>query len=285
MFQNMPLPVVKKLRVACSAQGIVASERQALAMSLFDDGMPHHSAPMYEDTLPAIDAMWETASVGACRRDLCPKTGRRRRHFTNTAFLKWTGIHPEEWFTRIQNRELELFLTEYELLQWVMDEIACGHEGVTVRVRRHRHRPGMCLFVRTTTTRVFDVLGRLVRLEHACAPLRVEDLDEVLETHPDMVQITYMGSGSSYADAGAGRGVWHWCVTCSVEVHACIVGDRLCPVHAQTCTMTTVAATQAHASTRKRSCQASRAITGRARSATWSKHKRAGPCCSALPTR
>lgn len=210
MFQNMPSPVVNKLRVACSAQGIVASERQALAMSLFDDSVPQQSATMYVDTLHTIDTIWETASVGACRRDICPTTGRRKRHFTNTAFLKWTGIHPEEWFTRIQNRELELFLTEYELLEWVMDEIACGHEGVTTRVRRHRHRPGICLFVRTTTTRVFDAFGRLFRLEHVCAPLSVEDLDEVLKTDPDMVQITYMGSGSSYADAGGGRRAWCW---------------------------------------------------------------------------
>ena len=116
--------------------------------------------------------------------------------------------------TRLQNRELELFVTEYELLQWAMDEIACGQEVTTVRVRRHRHRPGMCLFVRSTTTRVFDALGRLVRHEHVGVPLSVEDLDEVLETHPEMVQIAYMGSGSSYADAGAGRTVRCWCDLC-----------------------------------------------------------------------
>ena len=61
-------------------------------------------------------------------------------------------------------------MTEHELLEWVMDEIACGHEATTIRVRRHWHRPGICLFNRITTTRVFDTLGRLVRLEHICAP-------------------------------------------------------------------------------------------------------------------
>jgi len=207
VFRNMPSPVVKGLRVACSARGIVESEQQSLAMSLLDDGLPQHSAAMNVDELQSFDTILETASVGASRRDFCPETGRRKRHFTNSAFLDLIGIHPEEWFTRIQNRELELFMTEYELLEWVMDEITCGQEIMTVRVRRHRHRPGVCLFVRTTTTRAFDALGRLVRMEHVCAPLSVEDLDEVLETHPDMVQMTYMGSGSSYADAGAGRRV------------------------------------------------------------------------------
>ena len=100
------LALCKGLRVSWSAEGIVASERQALAISLCDEGMPQHSAAMDVDTLQSFDTIWEAASVGACRRDFCSTTRRRKRHFMNTAFLNWTGIHPEEWFTRIQNREL-----------------------------------------------------------------------------------------------------------------------------------------------------------------------------------
>ena len=217
MLDNLPPISLEELNIACAAVGIIADERNRNASACYAQAPGALGDDEYENFIQAAEAMervWEaTTSRGIMRRDFWPTTGRRRRTFVNSALLKWSGISPEEFVTRIQARELGFHQSEFEMLVNLCDEMTCANQPVTTRVQRHRYKPGFCLFVRISTTRVFDFSGRLVRMEHVYEPLSIEALNEVLRTDPGSVQIKYMGSGSSYAEAGwrdQGTHCW-WC--------------------------------------------------------------------------
>ena len=224
VFYNLPSNFLKELKMACGAVGMLSEDRtrKALALCAEIPSIPgDHDEAQFMFTAQIHESAWEAAtSQGMARRDFWPATGQRRRTYMSSSFLKWSAIHPEEFMARIQNRELPLFLSEYELLTWLCDEITCGQQPSTSRVHRHRYKPGFCLFLRITTTRAFDFCGRLMRMEHVCEPLNIEGLDEVLRRDPDIVQATYMGSGASYSDAGGRKG--SLCLACGVRAAAWI---------------------------------------------------------------
>jgi hypothetical protein len=278
VFYNLPSNFLKDLKMACAAVGIMSEDRIRKAMAFCDEIPRIHIEAAGDDdeaqfmfTAQLHESAWETAtSQGIARRDFWPATGQRRRTYMSSSFLKFTAIHPEEFMARIRNRELPLFLSEYELLIWLCDEIACGQQASTSRVHRHRYKPGFCLFLHITTTRAFDYYGRLIRMEHVCKPLNIEGLDEVLRHDPDIVQATYMGSGACYSDAGGRKGSCILRAACGVRRAACCMdtrgirfevtsNDTHCVVHMDAGTW------QARAWMRKRCCQAPRTTLERAK--------------------
>lgn len=206
MLCALPAASLETLNGACAAVGIISDERTRKASACFlraQHMLYEGEEARFIQAAEVQESVWEAVSFkGIVRRDFWPTTGRRRRTYISSSFLKWSCISPKEFMTRVQDRQLGLYQSEYEVLTCLCDEIACVDQPITVRVQRHRYRPGFCLFLRITTTRSFDVCGRLVRMEHVCEPLSIQELDEVLERDPGIVQVAYMGSGSSYAKKG-----------------------------------------------------------------------------------
>jgi len=150
-----------------------------------------------------VEAGWEARTdMGLWRCEFDPVSGRRTRFFSNSSVLSWMGVDAEEFAARLGRRELPVFLTQFELVARVCDNIVTGHKPLSSRVYRYRVAPGRCLFVHVLTSRMFDYLGRLMRLEETIRPLSVAEVNEVMERDPGSVLVTYMGSQPSYTDAG-----------------------------------------------------------------------------------
>lgn len=150
-----------------------------------------------------VETGWEAQTdVGLWRREFDPVSGRRTRFFSTSSVLSWMGVDAEEFAAKMGRRELPVFLTQFELVARVCDNIVNGHKPLSSRVYRYRVAPGRCLFVHVSTSRVFDSLGRLLRLEEIIRPLSVAEMNEVMERDPGSVCITHMGSKPSYSDAG-----------------------------------------------------------------------------------
>ena len=56
------------------------------------------------------------------------------------------GCHPEEFMTRMQNRELPLYQSEVDFLIFICDQMATARQTTTRRVYRHRFKP-VCVCV------------------------------------------------------------------------------------------------------------------------------------------
>eukprot|EP00802_Teleaulax_amphioxeia_P011303 Tamp_11335.p1 GENE.Tamp_11335~~Tamp_11335.p1 ORF type:complete len:494 (+),score=62.69 Tamp_11335:402-1883(+) len=206
LFHKLPVDFIRGLNKVCSAMAVVAQHAAQEASKV-----PHAlqiSETVQDSTLASElveSAMAEmNGKSGVWRRLFCPVTGHRKRFFsTPSYFNSMVGCHPEEFMTRMQNRELPLYQSEVDFLIFICDQMATARQTTTRRVYRHRFKPGSCVFFQILTMRTFDSCGRLTQIEHSFEALSVPQLDQILQKEPEIVHVTHMGVDPSYSDAGA----------------------------------------------------------------------------------
>ena len=203
IFTSLQPAFVDLLNKSCALFDVLANDHLQRSTSCqLIKGSPESQvhSPMISEV---VEAGWEAQKdVGMWRREFHAASGRRMRFFSTSSVLNWMGYDPEDFYAKMQRRELSMHMTQFEFVAHICDNIIAGHKPLTCRVYRYRATPGRCLFVQVLTTRTFDSFGRLLRVEEIMRPLSVEEVNKSIERDPKIVCATYMGSDQSYAGAG-----------------------------------------------------------------------------------
>ena len=197
IFEPLPEEIHHGLRTIFTSVGVLSqvAQQQQEDWRLLDwsEPNPEEQALQEKASWQLLDEVYEKKGQLSCVRvGYDPVSAQRKRISFNAATCHLTQMHPEELAARMSSHTMGMYMTEFEFLLMILDDVANAKQSSITRYCRLRFSASKFAFVRYDKMRCFDMRGRMVRQEHFLTPISSKQLDDALNSRPKQCLIVQM---------------------------------------------------------------------------------------------